>query len=172
MNLGFDVTELPTADHVEVGDEAPDFTKPLVNDEFWEDVSLSELLDDGPVVLIFHSMDGDFPATYTFQSIRDDGWGDWEDTEVVGISISTPYEHREFQREWTDFEQFRFFSDPTCEVGEAYGVTHDLDGMNITEHRPAAFVVDTDGTVQFAWVAEEYPAFPPYSEVREAVESL
>ncbi len=172
MNLGFDVAELPATGHVDVGDEAPDFTKPLVGSEDWADASLSDLLEDGPVVLIFHSMDGDFPATYTFQSIHDDGWDEWDDAEVVGVSISTPYEHREFQREWTGFERFRFFSDPSCEVGEAYGVTHDLDGMSITEHRPAAFVIDADGIVQFAWVAEEFPAFPPYSEVREAVESL
>jgi peroxiredoxin len=172
MDLEFDITELPPTDHVEVGEEAPDFTRPLVNDEFWEDVSLSALLESGPVVLVFHSMDGDFPATYTFQEIRDDGWDEWENAEVVGVSISTPYEHKGFQREWTGFERFRFFSDPDCGVGEAYGVTHDLDGMAITEHRPAVFVVDTDRTVRYAWVAEEFPAFPPYDEVAAAVDDL
>jgi peroxiredoxin len=172
MNIEFDITELPTADHLTAGDEAPDFTKPLVDADDWEDVSLSELLVEGPVVLVFHAMDGDFPATYTFQSIRDDGWDQWEDAAVVGISISTPYEHREFQREWTGFERFRFFSDPACEVGEAYGATHQLDGMSITEHRPATFVIDTDGVVQYAWVAEEYPAFPPYDEIAEVVSAL
>jgi peroxiredoxin len=172
MDLEFDITELPPADHVRVGDTAPAFTRPLVNDEYWEDVSLSELLEDGPVVLVFHSMDGDFPAMYTFKEIRKRGWGEWEDCAVVGVSISTPYEHKEFQREWTGFEQFRFFSDPDCGVGEAYGVTHDLDGMAITEHRPAAFVVDTTGTVQYAWTAEEYPAFPPYDELEAAVDAL
>jgi peroxiredoxin len=91
---------------------------------------------------------------------------------VIGVSISTPYEHREFQREWTGFERFRFLSDPDCGIGEAYGATHDLDGMAITEHRPAVFVIDTDGTVRYAWTAEEYPAFPPYDEVEAAVDAL
>jgi peroxiredoxin len=42
----------------------------------------------------------------------------------------------------------------------------------IDEPRPAAFVIDTDRTVQYAWVAEEWPAFPPYDELHEATQSL
>ena len=51
MDLDFEVVELGAADHPEEGETAPDFTRPLVNDEFWEDVSLSELCaeSDGPV---------------------------------------------------------------------------------------------------------------------------
>ena len=127
MNLGFDVVELGDADALEVGETAPDFTRPLVNDEYWEDVALSELTDDGPVVLVFHTMDGDFPATYVWQTIRDRGWDEY-DAEVVGLSISTPYEHSRFLEEW-GLEAFRLFSDPANGVAEAYGIVHDLDGM-------------------------------------------
>ncbi|WP_255194785.1 redoxin domain-containing protein [Halorarius litoreus] len=173
MNLGFDVVEFEAGDHVEAGDEAPDFTRPLVNDEFWEDVSLSELTDDAPVVLVFHPMDGDFPATYIWQEIRDAGWVDDWDAHVVGLSISTPYEHKEFLREWRDFEQFQLFSDPSNEVAEAYGIVHDLDGMaGIAEPKPAVFVIDQERTVQWAWVADTWPAFPPYSDVEDAVANL
>jgi peroxiredoxin len=172
MNLGFEVTELEPADHVAEGETAPEFTRPLVNDEFWEDVSLSNLAEDAPVVLVFHPMDGDFPATYIFQQIRDNGWTDW-DAHVVGCSISTPYEHAEFIREWRDFEQFRFFSDPSASVAEEYGIAMDVDGMTgIREPRPAVFVIDTDRTVRFAWAAEDHPEFPPYSAVEAAVEEL
>ena len=90
MNLGFDVVELGPADAPPVGETAPDFTRPLVDDEYWEDVALSELTDDGPVVLVFHTMDGDFPATYIWQAVRDRGWDDY-DAEVVGLSVATPF---------------------------------------------------------------------------------
>ena len=62
--LDFEVVELDETDHPAEGDEAPDFTRPLVDSEQWHDVALSELLDEGPVVLVFHSMDGAFPASW------------------------------------------------------------------------------------------------------------
>ena len=171
MNLGFDVVELGPADAPPVGETAPDFTRPLVNDEYWEDVALSELTDDGPVVLVFHTMDGDFPATYIWQAIRDRGWDDY-DAEVVGLSVSTPYEHSRFLEEW-DVGSFRLFSDPQNGVAEAYGVVHDLDGMTgVTEPRPAVFVVDGDRTVREAWVSTEWPEFPPYDDLETAIEAL
>ncbi|WP_435196635.1 redoxin domain-containing protein [Natronomonas sp. EA1] len=172
MDLDFDVVELPAAENLEAGAQAPDFTRPLVNDEFWEDVSLSELYSEKPVVLVFHQMAGDFPPTYMFQEIRDRNWTDW-DAHVLGLSISTPYEFKSFIREWRDFEQFRFFSDPQNEVADAYGLVHDLDGMTgIQEPRPAVYVIDTDGTVAYEWVSEVWPDFPPYDEIEAAVEDL
>jgi peroxiredoxin len=171
MNLGFDVVELGPADAPEVGETAPDFTRPLVDDEYWEDVALSDLTDDAPVVLVFHTMDGDFPATYIWQEIRDRGWDDY-DAEIVGCSISTPYEHSRFLEEW-DLEAFRLFSDPANGVAEAYGITHDLDGMTgIAEPRPAVFVLDGDRTIRASWVATEWPEFPPYGDLEDAIESL
>ncbi|PSP80736.1 peroxiredoxin [Halobacteriales archaeon QS_4_69_225] len=170
MNLDFDVVELGPADAPPVGETAPDFTRPLVDDEYWEDVALSELTDDGPVVLVFHTMDGDFPATYIWQAIRDRGWDDY-DAEVVGLSVSTPYEHSRFLEEWDI--AFRLFSDPQNGVAEAYGVVHDLDGMTgVAEPRPAVFVVDGDRTIREAWVSTEWPEFPPYDDLEAAIEAL
>ena len=170
MNLEFDVVELGPADAPPVGETAPDFTRPLVDDEYWEDVALSELTDDGPVVLVFHTMDGDFPATYIWQAIRDRGWDDY-DAEVVGLSVSTPYEHSRFLEEWDI--AFRLFSDPQNGVAEAYGVVHDLDGMTgVAEPRPAIFVVDGDRTIREAWVSTEWPEFPPYDDLEAAIEAL
>ena len=171
MNLGFDVVELGSADHPEIGDEAPDFTRPLVNDEYWEDASLSELTDEKPVVLVFHPMDGDFPATYIWQEIRDRGWDDYN-AELVGLSISSPYEHARFLEEW-DLEAFRLFSDPANGVAERYGIAHELDGMTgIEEPRPAVFVIDENRTIYDGWVADEWPEFPPYDEIEASLEEL
>jgi peroxiredoxin len=172
MDLGFDVVDLPDGEPVEAGEQAPDFTRPLVNSEYWEDAALSELAADGPVLLVFHPMDGDFPATYIWQEVRDRGWLDY-DAELVGLSISTPYEHKEFIREWNDFDGFQFFSDPANEVAEAYGIVNDLDGMaGISEPKPAVYLVGEDMTVEWAWVAEEWPDFPPYDAVEDELASL
>lgn len=169
----FEVVDFEPTDHVVTGEQAPDFKRPLVEDEYWTDVALSELLSNGPVVLVFHPMDGDFPATYIWQELRDREWATDLAAEPIGISISTPYEHKLFLREWEDFEAFRLFSDPANDIAEEYGIVHDLDGMaGIAEPRPAVFVIEADRTVAFDWVAETWPDFPPYDEIEAAVASL
>ena len=171
MSFAFDVVELGSVDHPEIGEQAPDFTRPLVNEEYWEDTALSELTDEGPVVLVFHTMDGDFPATYIWQEIRNRGWNEY-DVEIVGLSISSPYEHSRFLEEW-GMEAFRLFSDPQNGVAERYGISHELDGMaGLEEPRPAVFVIDKDRTIQNGWVATEWPEFPPYDDIEAAIEEL
>jgi peroxiredoxin len=168
--VDFDVVDLPETDSLSVGDTAPDFTRPLVNEEFWEDASLSDLTDEGPVLLVAYPMDGAFPATYIWNEIRDREWGgDGDGLTVVGISISTPYEHKQFVRERG--MDYRLFSDPGAGVASEYGIEHDLDGMaGVTEHRPAVFLLDEDRTVEYAWVASEWPDFPDYDDIEAAIQ--
>ena len=171
MDLDFDVVELDESDHPTEGVQAPDFVRPLVNDEYWEDVALSELTADGPVLLVFYTMDGDFPATYIWNELRDRAWDDDYDVTIVGLSISSPYEHKMFieEREM----DYQLFSDPQNGVAEEYGITNDLDGMaGISEPRPAVFLLDGDRTIQYVWVAQEWPDFPDYDEVENEIAAL
>ncbi len=164
----FDVVTLPETDHPESGEVAPDFTCPLVNDEYWEDRSLADVVD-GPALLVFHPMDGAFQATYLYNEVDDRGWV--TDLDVLGLSISTPYEHKRLLGERA--AGVRIFSDPSAAVAREYGVDHDIDGMTgITECRPAAFLLDGDRTVRYAWVAEEHPEFPDFDELDEAIAEL
>lgn len=166
MDLGFDVVDLPEPDHPESGETAPDFERPLVNDEYWEDTALSEVV---PALLVFYPMDGSFPATYIWQQVRDRGWCD--DATVVGVTVSTPYSHKRFLDEYG--VDARLFADPSNDVAGEYRVENDLGGMEgVEEPRPAVFAVSSDMTVEYAWVAEEHPEFPPYDEVGEAVDRL
>ncbi|WP_136689590.1 redoxin domain-containing protein [Halorhabdus amylolytica] len=170
MDLEFDIVDLPEDDHVAEGEQAPGFTRPLVNEEYWEDVPLAELLEQPPVVLVFHPMDGSFPATYVWNEIDDREWH--EAATVVGVSIATPYAHKRLIEEEA-LADYRLYSDPGNDVAREYGVVHDLDGMaGIEEPRPAVFVLDGDGVVDYAWVAGEWPEFPPYDEVEDALASL
>ena len=169
MDLDFDVVDLPERDHVEAGETAPDFTRPLVNEEYWEDAALSDLLAEGPVLLVFHPMDGAFPATYVWQEFVDREYEQYG-VQVVGCSISTPYEHRDLIE--ARGISYSLFSDPGNGVAEAYGVVNDLDGMaGVEEARPAVFVVDEGRTVEYAWVAGEWPAFPDYDDLEAHLDS-
>lgn len=166
----FDVINLPPSSHPEASDQAPDFTRPLVTGEFWEDVTLSALVEDGPVVLVFYPMDGTGKAKYTWTEIRDRGWGIGDDTPtVVGLSISTPYEHEAL----IDRHELPYglFSDPGNEIARRYDVTHDHDGMaGLVGARPAVFVIDESLTVQYAWATDQWPDLPPFDAVEEAIE--
>ena len=167
--VDFEVTALPLADHVAEGDTAPDFTRPLVNGEYWEDVSLSSLADEGPVLLVFHPMDGAFPSTYVWSELRDRDLGGR--VAVVGLSVSDPYAHKRFVEDRG--MDYRLFSDPGAAVAREYGIEHELDGMTgIAEPRPAVFLLDAERTVEYAWVASEWPEFPDYDEVEAAVDRL
>lgn len=170
-DMDFDVVEFAPTDHPSEGDTAPDFTRPLVTEELWEDVSLSDLYSARPVLLFFHPMDGAFPATYLWNEVRDRGWEKREGLQIVGLSISSPYEHKRLIEE-RDIKS-RLFSDPQNGVAERYDIVHDLDGMaGVSEPRPAAFLIDSDGIVQYAWVASEWPAFPAYDTIESAIEEL
>ncbi|WP_290815644.1 redoxin domain-containing protein [Halovivax sp.] len=173
----FDVVDLGPTDHVAEGETAPDFTRPLVTDEFWEDRTLADLAADGPVVLVFTTMVGAFVAEYVLTELRDRGIGAEAvggeadaspDPTVLAVSISSPYEISRFLDEKEI--PYGVFSDPANDVAETYGVVHDLDGMaGIAEPRPAIFVLDEDRTVESAWVGTEWPEFPDYDELEAAL---
>ena len=164
---GFDVVDLPPADPVEVGEPAPDFTRPLVGPEYWEDVALSDLAAEGPVLVVFYPMDGTGSAKYTWIELRERGW-DALDPTVVGVSTSSVYEHRAFL---VDYDlPFRLYSDPGNGVAEAYGVDHELDGMSgVAGARPAHVLVDEDLVVRDAWAASTWPARRDYDALEAAL---
>lgn len=162
----FDVVSLPETDHPEPGDPAPTFTRPLVTREYWEDVALSDLLENGPVLLVFYPMNWGGKAVKTWNQIRDRGWGDG--IQVVGVSIGTPFDHGRFIE--ARGMEYPLFSDPGNGVAERYDIGHDLHGMaGIAEPRPAVFLVEPDGLVDYAWVTDEWPATPPYEAVEAAL---
>ncbi|SEW26371.1 redoxin domain-containing protein [Natrinema salifodinae] len=164
----FDVVELGPTDHPEPGEEAPEFTRPLVTDEFWEDRTLSELVDetDGRTILVFTPMTGSFVAKYVWDELAE---RDWDDAaRVVGVTASTPYGIKRFIED-NDYP-FAFFTDPSNRVAESYDIAHELDGMTgLSEPRVAFFALDADRTVEGAWVATDWPEFPDYDDLESAL---
>lgn len=166
------VVELEPTEHVEENERAPDFTRPLVNGTFWEDVALSDVLEDGPVLLVFHPMDGAFPTTYLYNELKARSIPE-SNAQVVGLTISTPYDHARTIED-RGIESIRgLYSDPSNEIAAKYGVTHDLDGMEgLEEPRLALFLIEPDRTVSFAWVADAWPQFPDYDALEDALDAL
>ena len=154
---------------VTVGDDAPEFTAPLVSDET-STVGLSEALADGPVVLAF------FPFAFTgtcshemstFQdrlaALTDHG------ATLYGVSIDTPPSLAEF-RDQLGLE-FGLLSDTNRELVRAYNVAIDHDALGIDDMaNRAVFVIDETGTVTYVWVADNPGQEPDYDEVEAALD--
>lgn len=165
----FDVVELPDTEHLSEGERAPDFTRPLVKAECWEDRSLSELAERNPVLLVFFPMDGTGMAKYTWIGIRDREWGA-SDLTVVGLSISTPYEHMAFIHRHR--LPFGLFSDPGNGVADTFGIVHEHGGMTgVAGPRPSFFLLESDLTVEYAWVAQLWPPETDLDAVEAAIDS-
>ncbi|WP_409348387.1 redoxin domain-containing protein [Natronorarus salvus] len=166
----FEVVPFPPSKHPQEGETAPEFTRPLVTTEGWEDRSLSELVaESGSVLLFFTPLDWGGKSLYWWREVGRRGWGG-DDLAVVGVAIGQPFDHQRFveSRE----RPYPLFSDPANGVAEAYDVVHDLDGMTgVSEPRPAVFVVGEDREVEYAWVAGEWPEVPPFDEIATAIES-
>ncbi len=154
---------------IAAGDDAPDFTAPLVTDEV-ELTTLSETLEaDAPVVLAF------FPAAFTglcsheLRTFEDRLEAlTRHDATLYGISIDTPSSLAEFRDQLG--LSFGLVSDINRELVTAYGVATDFEPLGIEDTATrSVFVIDETGTVTYAWVSDEPGSEPDYDEVEAAV---
>ncbi|WP_338741731.1 redoxin domain-containing protein [Haloplanus salilacus] len=150
---------------LDTGDAAPDFTVPLANGDV-ETFTLSERLDDAPIVLAF------FPAAFTNTCTTEmctfrDRLANFENVgaTVYGVSVDLPYTLNEFRRQ-NDLT-FGLLSDERRDLIDAYGVASSFQPGDIRVARRAVFVVDGDGTVTYRWEAENPKQEPDYDAVRE-----
>jgi peroxiredoxin len=150
------------------GDTAPDFTVPLANGDV-ESFTLSENLDDAPLVLAF------FPGAFTevcshelstFQE-RLSEFADAGAT-VYGVSVDSPFSLNAFRDE-LDLS-FDLLSDFEKEVIEQYGVAMDFTSLGVNGvAKRSVFVVDGDGEIAYAWVSDDPGVEPDYDEILDAV---
>ena len=128
---------------IEVGQTAPDFTLPGIQDGAKRDYTLSEYRGQ-KVVLAFYP--GDFTPGCTRQmcSYRDN-FADFEPTGAVLLGISP--QDVDSHAKWAEKKQFHFplLADVDKKVIEAYGVSAPL--INV---RRSVFVIDGEGIVRFA----------------------
>ncbi|NHN49594.1 redoxin domain-containing protein [Halostella sp. JP-L12] len=154
---------------IDTGDDAPDFTAPLANGDI-ESFTLSEELDDAPLVLAF------FPGAFTSVCTSEmctfrDELSAFEDVgaTVYGVSVDTPFTLNEF-RDQNDLN-FGLLSDVDKDVIDAYGVSMDFADLGVHGvAKRAVFVVDDDGEVAYEWVSDDPGVEPDYDEVAAAAE--
>ena len=131
------------------GDIAPDFTLP---DAAGRPVSLSALLEEGPVVLYFYPRAGTSGCTTQACGIRDRS-EEYESAgaRVVGISPDPVEEVAEFAAEHS--LEFTLLADPAHEVCDAYGVWREksMYGRKFWGAQRSTFIVGTDARIQRAF---------------------
>jgi len=152
----------------EVGAKAPDFTLP---NQDRENVTLSEALKKGPLVLAF------FPAA--FSSVCQTEMCTFRDStaelgktgaRVLGISTDTFFA----LKAWGDQHTLNFplLSDYNKDVIRKYGVVNpDMIGLKDISKR-AVFVIDKNGVVRHREVLDDARNEPNYDAVKKAVAGL
>jgi peroxiredoxin len=152
------------------GDTAPDFTAPLANGDLGERFTLSERLDEAPLVLAFFP--GAFSSVCTGEmNTFQDRLAAFEDAgaSIYGISVDSPFALNAFRDE--EGIEYDFISDANHEIVEAYGATMGFEELGIEEvAKRAVFVVDGDGDITYTWSSDDPGVEPDYDEVEDAAQ--
>ena len=152
---------------VEVGAKAPDFTLP---NQDRENVTLSDELKNGPVVLAF------FPAAFSsvcqneMCTFRDSASELGNTGRVLGVSTDTFFA----LKAWGDQHKLNFplLSDYNKDVIRKYGVVNpDMIGLKDIAKR-AVFVIDKDGVVRHREVLDDARNEPDYNKIKQAIAAL
>lgn len=153
---------------IQKGQKAPEFT--LFNSEK-NKVSLGDFKGKNLVILFFPQA---FTGVCTTElcSVRDNmNVYTSLNAEVVGISVDSIFTLAKFKEE----QQYNFplLSDFNKSVSQSYGAFYDefvfeMKGVS----RRAAFIVDKEGTVQYAEVLESAGDQPNFEAIKAALEGL
>ena len=131
---------------LEPGQKAPDF---VLRDDRGSDVTLKDLLDEGPLILYFYPADFTPGCTREACAIRDLHTDILAaGLKVAGISPQDAESHRRFSNKHD--LPFRLLCDPDKVVVRMYGV----DGPFGIGARRATFLIDEERTIKDAVLAD------------------
>lgn len=153
---------------LQIGDKAPNFT--LTSDEK-KSVSLSDYQGKNVVVLFFPLA---FTGVCTTElcTMRDDiATYQNLDAEILAISVDSPFTLEQFKIQQN--LNFPLLSDFNAEASADYGALYNdfVLGMKNVSKR-SAFVVDKEGTIQYAEVLESAGDLPNFVAIKEALNGL
>ena len=152
------------------GDAAPDVTLPS---HAGERVSLAGLWSRGPLVVLFFPLAFTSTCTEQLCTVGSDLASYRElRAQPVAISVDSPFTLARFRAECG--ADYPFLSDFNREASEAFGVVREAPlgpGLRGASDR-AAFVVDRDGRVAYAWHSTNHSLLPPFEEIKDALKTL
>ena len=156
---------------IETGSKAPDFSLKSKNADGVADIQLSDNVGSKNTVLLF------FPLAFTGVCTDElcdvtAGLSSYTDLNatVIGISVDSPFT----QEAWAKQENIgiTLASDLNKQTAKDYGVLlDDLGGFGATSAR-AAFVIDQEGTVQYAEQTETPANLPNFDAIKETLSKL
>jgi len=148
---------------VAVGDRAPDF---MLKDQEGRDVRLSDLTDQGRVVLIFFrgkyclacraALRGLLPKLEDFKNSR---------VTVVAVGPMTPAEAKAFDL------PFPVLSDPDLEATKKYGLVHEKGLLNKDVPRPTTMLIDKERKIRWLRAETSLRIRPDPEEVFEQLKN-
>jgi glutaredoxin-dependent peroxiredoxin len=153
-----------------IGDRAPDVVLPSHRHE---QVSLGELYRRGPTVVLFFPLAFSSTCTEELCTMRDDEEAYAAlNAQVVAISVDSAYVLGRYREELG--ADYLFLSDFNGEATRAFDVlrTAPVGPGHLNASERAAFVVDADGTISYAWVGAHPGLLPPFEELKSALGEL
>ena len=161
---------------IKAGDKAPDFSLVSLTADGPQVVKLSEEIGKSNIVLLFVPMAFTGVCTAELCDVSN-GISEFEalDAKVYGISGDNPFA----QGEWAKKEgiTISLLSDYEHEATKAYGVAYDefLPAKNLIMGgvpKRSAFVIDKEGTVQYAEVKESPGDLPDFDAIKACLKGL
>jgi len=153
---------------IEKGQKAPAFS---LYDSDKNKINLSDLQGKN-VVLLFFPLAFTSVCTAELCSVRDNlSRYDQLNAEVFGISVDSLHTLKRFKQDQQ--LNFRLLSDFNKEVSAVYGCLYDnfsFDMRGVSKR--AAFVIDSDGIVQYAEVLENAGNQPDFAAIQSALETI
>ena len=156
---------------IETGSKAPDFSLKSKNADGVVDIQLSDNVGSKNTVLLF------FPLAFTGVCTDElcdvtAGLSSYTDLNacIICISVDSPFT----QEAWAQKENIgiTLSSDLNKQTAKDYGVLlDDLGGFGATSAR-AAFVIDQEGTVQYAEQTETPADLPNFDAIKETLAKL
>ena len=169
-----------------VGDPAPNFTLPGATGD---EVALADLLDEGPVVLIFYRGGWCPYCNIQLQALQR-LLPEFEAAGASLVAISPELPDHTLDTAQKEELTFEVLSDVGNEAARKYGVVYPLPDYLVQVFRAgldlaarhgddkwelplaATYVIDTDGTITYAFVDKDYRKRAEPAEVLEAVKAL
>jgi glutaredoxin-dependent peroxiredoxin len=151
-----------------IGDKAPDFK--LYSSEK-EEISLGQFAGENILILFFPQA---FTGVCTTElcSIRDNmSFYNRIKAQVLAISVDSIFTLDRFKKDQN--LNFPLLSDFNKEVSQHYGAFYDTFVFNMKGvSKRSAFVVDKNGTIQYAEVLESAGDLPNFEKITKTLESL